>query len=237
MAETVSSPTDNWRQLRRAHRTARFNPRISIRRNGVIAISSDFVRMTQIEKCTRASLFLSPDGFKLGMNFHTDEKDNDAFLLTRDGGGPAKTKSLNRIICASTLLSQSSVVAALAKEDARTRRYEPKKDIDGKWVVSLAPCFERTLSQSDEIATGETGIYRYRLGSETIYIGRGDLRRRFSLSERRAWDFDRIEYSILNDDAIEKRWESFWLDEYRERNHRWPVHNRIAATYTAAKAG
>lgn len=237
MADVKLTSDADWQKVRRVHRTARFAPQISIRRSGQLAVSSDFARMAAISNCTRASLFMSSDGHKLAISFHSDERDDDAFVLARDGGRRV-TSGYHRVINAKSLVSQSPAILALTKEDARARRYEPQKDASGRWVIHLAPCFEMVLTQPDQIPQGSTGIYRYRSGLETIYIGRGNLRDRLALPERRTWEFDRVEYSILNDDVIERRWESFWLDEYRQRNNRWPVYNRIAATSgVSAKAG
>lgn len=236
MADNQLTLESGWQKVRRVHRTARFAPQISIRRSGQIAVSSDFARMAAISTCSRASLFLSSDGLRLAISFHSDENDDDAFILARDGG--RGTSGQNRVINAKSLVSQSPAILALTKEDARARRYEPQKDNAGRWIIHLAPCFERVLIQSDQIPIGSTGIYRYRSGQETIYIGRGNLRDRLASSDRRQWEFDRVEYSILNDDVVERRWESFWLDEYRQRNNRWPVYNRIAASPgVSTKAG
>lgn len=236
MADENMGPSTEWQKVRRVYRVARFAPRIHIRRNGTIAISADFVRMADIEACTRASLFLSADGLRLALRFHNDERDDDAFTLGRDGGGKGSGKG--RLIAAAALLAQSSVIAGLARESAEARRYEPTRDRDGKWVVNLAPCFDRVLGD-ERPAANSTGIYRYRLGEETIYIGRGRLTERFSDVARRDWQFDRVEYSVLNDEAAERRWEAHWLNEYRQRNGRWPFYNRVAgaAPAAAAKAG
>jgi len=52
--------------------------------------------------------------------------------------------------------------------------------------------------------------------------------------ERAGWHFDRIEYSILNDDVREREWESFWLNEYRRANGHWPIYNKIGGVKAAA---
>lgn len=221
---------EGWHQVRRKYRVARFSPHITFRRGGYIAISADFVRMANISDCTRASLFLSKDGFRLAIQFHSNENDDDGFTLAKDGGGAKSDIYRNRVICAVTLIKQSAVISSILREDKGARRYEPKKDINGRWIVNLIPCFERTLGQSDEVQAGITGIYRYRSSIDTVYIGRGNLRDRFADPARRTWDFNRIEYSVLNDDAAERRWESFWLDEYRRKNGRWPLYNQIGGS-------
>lgn len=234
MADEDLAPPSGWQKVRRTHRVARFSPNITLRRNGNLAVSADFVRMASIGDCTHASLFLAPDGLRMAIQFHSDETDNDSFILARDGGNKS---SLNRLISAKALLAQSPVASALAREGGSACRL-PARKVDGRWVIDLAPCFERTLSQSGEITVGATGIYRYRNGNDTVYIGRGNLRDRLSQADRRGWDFDRIEYSIINDDAVERRWESFWLDEFRRAHNRWPTYNKIAAAPSiAARAG
>lgn len=225
MADTTIPSNGGWQKVRREFRVARFAPVITIRRGGALAISADFIRKAEISDCTRASLFLSPDGYRLGLRFHCDQRDDDAFIMSLDGGG--KT-SLNRLITAGALVRQSPVITALLREAGRTaRRYEPWRDQHGVWVVDLAPCFERTVRTVAELDRNATGIYRYRFGADVIYIGRGRLFERASSPDRRGWEFDRIEFSVLNDDKAEQRWEAHWLNEHRDRYGRWPTYNRV----------
>jgi hypothetical protein len=236
MADETLSPSTEWKKVRRAYRVARFAPMITIRKNGDLALTADFVRKAGIAECTRASLFLSADGLKLAFQFHSDEGDDDAFGVQRDGGGGRDGEPLNRLITAKALLSQSPVITALIREAAAARRYEPRKDIVGRWVISLAPAFELTVTSARDIPSDATGIYRYMHGADAVYIGRGKLRDRMALPERRVWTFDRIEYSVIGDDAAERHWEAFWLNEYRRRHSRWPIYNRIAGVSGEAQA-
>ena len=32
----------------------------------------------------------------------------------------------------------------------------------------------------------------------------------------------------MNNEELERKWESYWLNEYRERKGRWPVYNKIS---------
>lgn len=217
--------TQEWKKISRRWRAARFLPTISIRRNGFLAISADFVRMAKIEDCTRVTLFLAANGMRLGIQFHSDERDDDAFILGHDGGN---RKSLNRIVVAKTLITQSDLLRSLLNEDSRVRRFEPQRDENGRWIINLAPCFERRATEVAGLPKQGTGIYRYVRGQEVIYIGRGDLRNRAASQERKQWDFDVIEYSILNDEMAEKKWEAFWLNEFRRRNGVWPKYNKLA---------
>jgi hypothetical protein len=220
-----------WQQVCRTHRVARFIPTITIRRSGNIAISSDFVRKAGIAECTCVALFLSADKMRLAFKFSTDTNDNDAFSLTRDGGSGNNNRNsgLNRVICAKSLLMQSPTVQSLIKEaSTAARRYEPYRTNDGLWVINLTPCFERIASTVSDLPGDVTGIYRYLRGKEVVYIGRGALKSRAQSHERKHWDFDRIEYSILNDNKSEVNWEKFWLDDHRRQYGAWPAYNRIA---------
>ncbi len=44
---------------------------------------------------------------------------------------------------------------------------------------------------------------------------------------RREWDFDVIEYSILEDSTEQSEWESYWLNKFVEREGKLPVYNKI----------
>lgn len=125
-----------WQQVKREHKVLGFSPTISIRSNGTIAISSDFVKKADIESCSRASLFLSADGLRLAIRFHNDKNDNNAYTLGKDGGGSGKYK--NRLIVATALLKQSDAVQGLFVQSSEARRYEPIK-VQDKWIINLVP--------------------------------------------------------------------------------------------------
>ncbi len=144
-------------------------------------------------------------------------------VTSRDGG---TAKKLGRVIQCSALKRQSKSIIALCKEGRSVRRFEPRRE-DNMWVVDLVPCFRQIFTGGTDIRPGSTGIYRYLNEGEIIYIGRGVLRERFSSHDRKEWRFDTIEYTILNDDALERHWETFWLDNYRRNKGVWPFHNQI----------
>lgn len=225
MAESNMTSGGGWQKVRREYRVSRFAPVITIRRGGELAISADFVRLADIGECGRVSLFLSDDGFRLGLKFHNDAKDDDAFTMSRDGGG--RQSGTGRLVTAGSLVRQSATINALLREARSQRRYEPQKGRDGIWVIHLAPCFERSASDPAEIERDATGIYRYRFGADVVYIGRGKICERARVFERREWTVSQIEYSILNDEDAERRWESHWLNDYRDRKGAWPIYNQI----------
>ncbi|MEG8222424.1 hypothetical protein OSJ57_17615 [Sphingomonas sp. HH69] len=230
MADNALASNDQWIQIRRDAGSVGFSPSVSIRSSGDIGISADFVRMANIESCTRATIFLSANGRCVGLRFHSDETERDSFQLSPDGGGTRRAMSKNkgRVLQMSALRRQSRLYTAIAQsKHDRIRKYEPKRDVSGMWTINLAPCFENVLRLKGEIGANETGIYRYMLGGEPVYIGRGVLTERMRQLDRTEWQHDRIEYSILNDSAAEAEWEAYWLQEFRAEHGRWPVYNRI----------
>lgn len=221
-----------WQKISRVYRAPRFLPSITIRQNGSLAVNADFVRMADIGECDRASIYVSKDGLQIAIEFHNDQMDDDAFLLSRDGGA-GSASGQNRLITARSLLKQSPAVAAVAKGSQRSRRYTPRRD-GNKWVIDLAPSFERRLSNIKPEAV-DTGIYRYLTLNSVVYIGRGRILDRTKERSRDEWQFDAIEYSVINDETAERKWETFWLNEYRRVNGEWPLYNKIGGL--SAKTG
>lgn len=218
-----------WVQIRREGYAVGFRPIITLRSRGTIAFSADFVRMADIRECTHCEIFVSTDGRRLAFRF-LEEPTADSFAMSADGGGNKRRKGgryPNRIVQAPSLKLKSPIFGKLGGAPESVRRYEPRKELGGLWTVNLAPCFENTFRLKGEIGHGESGIYRYRLGGETVYIGRGRFIERFAQPERAEWQFDAIEYSILNDPDEEARWEAHWLELFREEHNRWPVYNRV----------
>ena len=65
-----------------------------------------------------------------------------------------------------------------------------------------------------------------------VYIGRGDIRARAHSPDREAWEFDAIEYSVIADLAEQEKWESHWLDDYRNEFGALPFYNRVGGKLT-----
>jgi hypothetical protein len=99
------------------------------------------------------------------------------------------------------------------------------------WAIELCPSFElRNARESANIPADAAGIYRYiRESGEIVYIGRGPVRNRLNSYGRTDWDFDVIEYSIVQDPDQQVRWEAFWIDKFKDMNGgRLPFYNRVA---------
>lgn len=229
MAETVIPFDAGWQQiLREAGKSAR-RPTVQIRQSSDLALSADFVRHADIIECTRANLYLSEDGYRLGMRFHSDDGQENSWRLCKDGGsGLRRVKSNGRVLQISAHKLRAPVIPRLAKLPRPDRTFEPRRDVHGLWVIELRPCFELRYGKlRGEIGPEESGIYRYKMNNQIVYIGRGKLLERFGSSERQEWQFDYIEYSPLNNEDAERRWEAYWLERFRDAHNRWPVYNRV----------
>jgi hypothetical protein len=119
-------------------------------------------------------------------------------------------------------------VAALPKP--KDRRFEPRRE--GRlWVIQLCPAFDmRNARESPGIPEDARGIYRYvREGGEIVYIGRGAIKSRLASPERNSWDFDVVEYSVVESPDDQVRWEAYWLKRYAEdHNGKLPAYNMLS---------
>jgi hypothetical protein len=46
-------------------------------------------------------------------------------------------------------------------------------------------------------------------------------------TERTDWEFDIVEFSPVEDQGEQERWENEWLEDYRSVNGYLPMYNRI----------
>lgn len=95
------------------------------------------------------------------------------------------------------------------------------------WHVAVAPAFENTVRRENvgQIPYKASGIYRYLNKGEVVYLGKGLIRRRFTESDRKDWEFDTIEYSEVIDNK-QLFWEEFWIDSFEKEFKKLPKHNK-----------
>ncbi len=203
-------------------------PLVTIRRLA-IAFNTHFTALAKLTDMTRVSVFLDRDHFRIGFEFHKNSSDEDSYSLLADGGGGARSGG-GRVIQPYALMNANPWIAAVGKiEDPRQRRFKPEwHSADKKWIISLCPAFEISVSHKSDIPSDVRGIYRYRRDDEIVYIGRGIVRSRLQAPERKEWDFDVIEYSQLQSETEQERWESYWLDQFVKQNGKLPLYNRIS---------
>jgi len=197
-----------------------------------IAFNAYFVKVANLEKESRVSIKAKPDSMQLGFRFHDDSNIRDSFTLTKDGGGSNRTGK-SRVIQAQNIFKIYPWLNAVTRLDLRSRQFEPKwVGIDSLWVISICPPFEHRVSDRSEIPPDILGVYRYKQGDEIVYIGRGTVKSRARSPERKDWNFETIEYSIIPEEAEQKKWEAFWLDRFVDQKGKLPFYNRISGEKT-----
>lgn len=200
-------------------------------RPSTVAFNAPFVKLADLKQHRFVSFKVDPDTLRLGIRFHSDDKDATALTLTHDGGGGGhrRRERNNLSVMAAALMSRNKWVMAAARErDLTLRRFVPEwNNLDRLWVISLRPSFDHHATAIDDVPPSARGIYRYIHGGEIVYIGKGSIRERLQSLDRKVWAWDRIEYSIIDDDAQQFRWETWWLEWYERRHGGLPRHNRV----------
>ena len=193
-----------WEIVRRDDKFNRNDrPFISISRDR-ISFSASFVRSVEIGTHHRVTIHSDIETLCLGFEFHTDEKQH-SLALVQDGR--SKNKKTGLFCSSHGAVNAFEWVRGVTKLRSKDRRFFPKKE--GKlWVITLCPSFEnRYARESEKIPKEANGIYRYvREDGEVVYIGRGNIFKRLKSPEREAWDFDLIEYSIIDDPDQQIYW-------------------------------
>ena len=195
------------------------------------AFSAAFVRQAQLEAGWRTTIYVDGDQRRIGFEFHADDRPN-SFALSAASADKAgqKRKALQ---CAATgTVRKHGWIASVTKEPAKNRRFLPRKE-GNKWVIHICPAFEeRRARESTDIPSAAAGIYRYlREAGEIVYIGRGPIKKRLQAPERRDWDFDIVEYSLVKDPDDQVKWEDFWIQRFKEQNGgALPFYNKVSGS-------
>lgn len=220
-------PVGSWVKVRRkGGETPEATPFVTFRQGGV-AFNATFMRTANLEGKTHVAILVDRESMRVGFKFLDGPSDADSYALTRDGGGTGD----GRWAQAGALFGEPWVAAVLRIKDSRHRRFKPVwSSADSMWIVSLCPAFDTRVSAGSEIPSTACGIYRYLRGGEVVYIGRGQIRSRFNAPERREWDFEIIEYSLVPNEQQQAHWESYWLDAFVAQYGKLPIYNRIGGS-------
>lgn len=210
-------------------------PFISIS-HGHIAFNAMFTKIAEIAPDKRVSIQTDPETLRLAFEFHSDDRPN-SFALSR-ASSDKRGKKRTGLFCSAGFIRNYPWIESITKLPLKDRRfYNPKKE--GKmWVIQLCPAFEeRKARESANIPSEATGIYRYlRENGEIVYIGRGEIKKRLSSPERKNWDFDVVDYSIIKDPDQQIYWEQFWIDKFKEANNCLPFYNKVSGSSSTSKA-
>lgn len=198
-------------------------PLVSLRQ-GRFHYNATFARLADFEKKKCVIYYIDSETREIGFEFLAESDDTDAYTL-EDRGGPAKFRS-----SANELIKKNVWIRSVATPGLQAPgSFEAKKT--GKlWVVRLCPAFEYSVLRDNmsDIPADAKGIYRYiNKSGLVLYIGKGAIRRRAQEPERLEWNFDSIEYSLIENENDQFEWEAFWIDQYQEKNAgELPAYNR-----------
>ena len=199
------------------------SPKISIRKEH-IGFNASFVKVADLQKFGKVKLFIDKENFRIGFSFSNDRNPH-ALALFSDN-----PKHTTKAIGASQIFKDYPFIKKISQfQNPIERQFEVSRDVQDKdlWVAQLCPAFENTASSKSDLSQLK-GIYRYKRDTgEVVYIGRGNILSRMNAPSREDWDFDVIEYSVIEDPAEQSRWESYWLNEFAEKEGRLPVHNKL----------
>ena len=198
-------------------------PKISIRKQH-IGFNGTFVNEANLKKFNKVKIYIDDENFRIGFKFHNSDDPHSHALFSDNPSNNTKATS------ATQLIKQYGFIKKISElQNVLDRQFEVNRDIQDKnfWVAQLCPAFEHASSSISDLK-GLRGIYRYkRSNGEVVYIGRGKILSRLNSLERKEWDFDTIEYSIIEDPEEQAKWEDYWLTKFKENEDRRPFYNKI----------
>jgi hypothetical protein len=196
-----------WQKVKKISFSSK-EPFISIHNNR-FNFNLIFSRMISVEKHPFVVLYIDNDERKIGFEFCVNENSDSRKIIGDEKKG---------FYCQSKEISDISWVKNLnGKKGLNT--FKPLKE-GNKWVISLMPSFETSVDRDayTTIPSDSKGLYRYLDGDEVVYIGIGNIRKRYLEAGRKDWIFDKIQYSIVLDKNDQKDWEGFWIQKCKAEN-------------------
>jgi hypothetical protein len=193
-----------------------------------IGFSATFIKSNRLDQMAAISFYFDDENqYRIGFEFHEKVGLPDSLIITHSKDSATKR------VGATGVINKSRVLKAIQREkDKANRTFEIKIDpISKLFYCDLRPTFEFSVafSKKSDLPDRATGIYRYRdLKGSILYIGKGVIKDRATSPERRDWGIHTIEYSIIQGDDICYKWESFYIEAFREEFGLLPVFNRVS---------
>lgn len=197
-------------------------PKISLRTTQ-IGFNAKFVQEAKLQDFARVNVYVDEENFKLGFKFHKLADPNSLALYSDNPSNNTKATSINQI------KKYGFVRKIIEFENPLAKQFEVKRDNQDKdfWMAQLCPAFEHIASSESDLKNLK-GIYQYkREDGIVVYIGKGNILSRLNSQDRKDWDFDVIEYSVIEDPAEQSKWEGYWLDKFVEKEDKLPFYNKI----------
>lgn len=180
--------------------------------NGCFMFNSHFVKIAELKKYSKVSVFVDEENYKIGFDFHNDAQDRNSFALMIKGGSAS--------IKAQEIIFNTPFIKKIMqlKNKADRRFYVNFDRLEKLYVIYVSPSFENEILDKSAMPSSISGIYRYLDNDEIVYIGRGKIKSRLNEPERKDWKFNRIQYSVIGDEEKQIEWETYWIKRYKEDN-------------------
>lgn len=192
-----------------------------------VRFNSVFCLLAGVKLGMRVTMYSEESTRSLGFRFHHEFECN-SFSLSKQG----RSASNQSYWSAPGEIKNLPWAYAICEFDSKQRRFEPKlekTEIGSIWIIRLCPSFENKKARESELIPSDvSGIYRYKRDGEVVYIGRGQIRKRLYERQRQDWDFDLIEYTIVEDPDEQAKWEYYWIEKYKSDNGRLPIYNKLS---------
>ena len=220
----------------------KFEEYIAFNKSGMY-FSAGFVKAQSLDKSQFIRFYIDDeDEYKFAVSF-SEEEEEDSLALTRTRGArsnPANSFYVNAAKIRNTIPSikkfYKSYLGTSNSEHKLDNKFQLKFDrasseqVDKKvFVFYLLPTFEKECEPAF-IPEG-SGIYRYlNENNSVIYIGRGNLKQRFSEFGREDWGIKKVEYSLVDDKERQEELETYYLDLFEKRHGVLPRENKVRGT-------
>jgi hypothetical protein len=168
-------------------------------------------------------IYCDDEAFKIGFVFSAQKPDDHFFPVYRKEGTNCFRCSL-----AKAFRQRSPWIAYIADQhDVDFRRFVARNEGE-HWIIDFGmPPFGSMIERrAFKVQKGTVGVYQYFDGGEIVYIGRGDIRRRFQEDQRHHWQFTHVNYAVVTEKKKQEDCEHLLLARFEQQRGRLPRYNR-----------
>jgi hypothetical protein len=191
---------------------------------GHIRFSAAFARKARITKSHVVKISVNHADYQIQFSFSKDVTENSLALTQPKGKENFQSSAMS-------LLNTYEWIKAITTERVNKNHQFTPRSFGTSWIIDLSPAFDLSEKRSEhhKIPSKAKGIYRYIRSNtkEIVYIGKGEILNRLRSPERKDWDFDLIQYSLVEDESEQLKWEDYWIEKYKSEHKKIPFYNNI----------
>ena len=221
---------DNWTSWSRDSHFKLGTPSVTISKDG-ITLNASLNKLIDVTKFINMKIELNHVekdlATKVKCVLNIEEEANNNFKITRARTNEDKRRGF--VACRNLILSQTKL-KRISQNKRSGRRIEVKAfgTNANAFTFDLDPCFENSVTDTTALP-GKGGVYRYWDKAEIVYIGRGkNIKSRSKDIHRNSWVYDKIEYSLIDDEHDQSFWESKFISAFKTEFGRLPRYNEVA---------